>query len=74
MFHLSLHFIVPALIAALFFRPRWQFAYLVMMATMLVDLDHLLAMPVVAVSDFIRCISPGLSLFTLCFVFYQKPV
>ena len=46
MFHLSLHFIVPALIAALFFRPRWQFAYLVMMATMLVDLDHLLAIPI----------------------------
>ena len=46
MFHLSLHFIVPALIAALFFRQRWQFAYLVMMATMLVDLDHLLAIPI----------------------------
>jgi hypothetical protein len=46
MFHLSLHFIVPALIAALFFRQRWQFAYLVMMATMLVDLDHLLAVPI----------------------------
>ena len=46
MFHLSLHFIVPALIAALFFWPRWQFTYLVMMATMLVDLDHLLAIPI----------------------------
>ena len=52
MFHLSLHFIVPALIAALFFRQRWQFAYLVMMATMLVDLDHLLA---VTIYDASRC-------------------
>ncbi|HIG68364.1 MAG TPA: hypothetical protein EYQ44_11285 [Porticoccaceae bacterium] len=46
MFHLSLHFIVPALIAALFFRKRWQLSYWVMMATMLVDLDHLLAIPI----------------------------
>ena len=46
MLHLSLHFIVSALIAVLFFRQHWQFACLVMMATMLVDLDHLLAAPI----------------------------
>ena len=46
MFHLALHFVMPAIVAGLFFRQRWQMAYLVMMATMLVDLDHLLAAPI----------------------------
>ncbi|MFK8021371.1 MAG: DUF6122 family protein [Pseudomonadales bacterium] len=45
-FHLALHFLVPALIAALFFRANWRAAYFVMMATMLVDVDHLLANPI----------------------------
>jgi len=46
MFHMLLHFLVPAIIASIFFRKRWLFAYLIMMATMLVDLDHLLATPI----------------------------
>src|SRR5690606_11559567 len=46
MFHLLLHFVVPALIAGLCFPKRCKLAYLIMMATMLVDLDHLLANPV----------------------------
>ena len=46
MFHLALHFVMHAIVAGLFFRQRWQMAYLVMMATMLVDLDHLLAAPI----------------------------
>ena len=37
---------MPALLATAFFRQRWVFCYGVMMATMLVDLDHLLADPV----------------------------
>ena len=44
--HTALHFIVPAAAAALFYRPKWRTAYLVMMAAMLIDLDHLLADPV----------------------------
>jgi Family of unknown function (DUF6122) len=43
--HLLLHFAVPVGIALLFFRSRWRMAALVMSATMLVDLDHLLADP-----------------------------
>jgi hypothetical protein len=43
--HLLLHFAVPVGIALLFFRSRWRMAALVMIATMLVDLDHLLANP-----------------------------
>jgi len=46
MFHIALHFIVPACIAALFFRQNLLRAYALMMATMLVDLDHLLATPI----------------------------
>jgi len=44
--HIALHFLVPAVVTVLFFRKRWRFAYAVMAATMLVDLDHLLANPV----------------------------
>lgn len=43
--HYSLHFLVPGLIAWLFFREHWKKAWLIMIATMLVDLDHLLATP-----------------------------
>ena len=44
--HYSLHFLAPGLLAYLFFRRQWQRAWLIMIATMLVDLDHLLADPV----------------------------
>lgn len=43
--HLLLHVVVPLLVALSVFRGRWRWAFLVMMATMLVDLDHLLAVP-----------------------------
>ncbi len=46
MLHIVLHFLVPALITALFFRRNWKVAYLVMIATMLVDVDHVVANPV----------------------------
>ena len=46
MLHLALHFIVPLLIAFLFFKENWKLSYLIMIATMLVDLDHLLAGPI----------------------------
>jgi len=43
--HLLLHVVVPLLAARLFFGMRWLRAFLIMMATMAVDLDHLLATP-----------------------------
>ena len=46
MFHLVLHFVVPAVITGLFYRKIWKVAYLVMIATMLVDIDHLFANPI----------------------------
>ena len=45
-FHITLHFLIPGLIAILFFRHRWQQAWLIMVLTMVVDLDHLLANPI----------------------------
>jgi len=44
--HYSLHLLAPALLARWFFPSYWRRAYLIMLATMLVDLDHLLANPV----------------------------
>ena len=46
MFHLALHLLCPAFIIGIFFRKRWQYAYLIMIATMLIDLDHLFSSPI----------------------------
>ena len=46
MFHISLHFLVPALLVGLFYRGRWRRAYPVLIATMVVDIDHLWANPI----------------------------
>ena len=44
--HYSLHFLFPGIIAYFLFRDNWKSAWLIMIATMLVDLDHLLADPI----------------------------
>ncbi|SFD87024.1 hypothetical protein SAMN05518672_103610 [Chitinophaga sp. CF118] len=44
--HYSLHFLAPGLIAFMFFKNQWKQAWLIMIATMLVDADHLLAIPI----------------------------
>ena len=41
--HYSLHFLFPGLVAWLFFRDRWKKAWLIMILTMAVDLDHVWA-------------------------------
>jgi hypothetical protein len=46
MFHLVLHFVAPALLTGLFYRKIWKLAYFLMIATMLVDIDHLFANPI----------------------------
>lgn len=51
--HYALHFLAPGLIAWVFFRANWKRAWFLMVATMLVDLDHLFAWPDVFVPD--RC-------------------
>ncbi|MCU0691444.1 MAG: DUF6122 family protein [Polyangiaceae bacterium] len=49
---MALHFVVPGIVACLGFRDRWKQAWLLMLGTMVVDLDHLLATPVF---DAARC-------------------
>lgn len=44
--HYGLHFLALGIIAWFFFRQRWKNAWLIMLATMVVDLDHLLANPI----------------------------
>ena len=44
--HYGLHFVFPGLIAYLFFKSQWKKAWLLLIATMLVDLDHLIANPI----------------------------
>lgn len=43
--HIALHFLAPAVVARVAYPRYWRYAWLVMVATMLVDLDHLLADP-----------------------------
>lgn len=50
--HYFLHLIFPGLIAYFFFKRKWKRAYIVMLLTMLVDLDHLIAKPIF---DACRC-------------------
>jgi hypothetical protein len=44
--HYSLHYLVPGVIAWVFYRAYWKKAWLILVATMLVDLDHLLVRPI----------------------------
>lgn len=46
--HYSLHFLAPGLLAYIFFRGMWKKAWILMVLTMAVDIDHLLATPVFA--------------------------
>ncbi|WP_210247100.1 DUF6122 family protein [Aliikangiella marina] len=46
MIHIALHFIIPWLIAKIAFPKRWLKVWLILCATMLVDIDHLLADPI----------------------------
>jgi hypothetical protein len=46
MIHIALHFLVPLLVALAFYRSRWRSAVLIMISTMVIDADHLLADPI----------------------------
>jgi len=50
--HYGMHFIVPGVIAYLFFKKYWKKVWLLFILTMLVDIDHLLADPLF---DATRC-------------------
>jgi len=44
--HYGLHLLFPAIIGFCFFRKEWKIAWLIMVLTMVIDLDHLFANPV----------------------------
>lgn len=44
--HYFLHLVVPFFIAYIFFSKEWKKVYLILLGTMLIDLDHLFADPV----------------------------
>ena len=44
--HYGIHFLLPFVVAFIFFKSNWKLAYFIMMCTMLIDLDHFLATPI----------------------------
>lgn len=44
--HYGMHFLVPGIIAYVFFRNDWKKVWLILIATMVIDIDHLLATPI----------------------------
>ncbi len=44
--HYGLHLIIPLLIAFILFPKQWKKVYLIFLAAMVIDLDHLLAYPI----------------------------
>ena len=43
--HYSIHFIVPIIVAYIFFRKNWKKASIIMLLGIVIDIDHLLANP-----------------------------
>lgn len=43
--HYGMHFLIPGIIAYLFFKENWKKVWLIFLLTMFVDLDHLVATP-----------------------------
>jgi len=50
--HYGIHIFLPLAVALLFYKSKWKTAFLVMMATFIIDLDHLWANPIY---DAMRC-------------------
>jgi hypothetical protein len=44
--HYGGHFLLPSLIGYIFFKSNWKNVWFIMVCTMVVDLDHLLANPI----------------------------
>lgn len=69
--HIFLHLAIPGIVARLAYADRWIKVWFVMMATMLIDLDHLFTSPIY---DPNRCgigfhplhTIPAILLYTLC--------
>lgn len=44
--HYGCHFLIPLIVALIWYRQNWKMAFLVMFSGMWIDLDHLLANPI----------------------------
>lgn len=74
MLHIALHVVVPIVIVLAFYRGLWRHAVPIVLATMVVDLDHLLAVPIY---DPERCsinfhplhTTPAIALYAALFLF-----
>src|SRR5690606_41366622 len=44
--HYCIHFLLPLVVALVFYKNQWKYAFLIMLAGMLIDLDHLLTTPI----------------------------
>ena len=44
--HYCCHFLIPLVVALVFYKSSWKFAFLIMILGMLIDFDHLLATPI----------------------------
>ena len=44
--HYGAHFLLPLIVALIFYKSNWKIALLIMLAGLLIDLDHLLATPI----------------------------
>ena len=75
--HYFLHLGAPFFIAYLFFKKDWKKVYLILLATMLVDLDHLLATPIFEANrcsiNFHPLHSYWAMLFYVVLLFFKKP-
>jgi hypothetical protein len=49
--HYFLHLIFPFIIAYIFYKKEYKKVALIFLCTMLVDLDHLLAVPILTLAD-----------------------
>ncbi|MFT6811271.1 MAG: hypothetical protein ACJA01_004519 [Saprospiraceae bacterium] len=76
--HYFLHFGFPFFIAIIFFRNDWKKTYLILIATMLVDFDHLLAVPIFEANRCSICSHPLHTYYaTIIYVgllFFRKPL
>tara|TARA_R110001583_G_scaffold26142_2_gene94313 strand:- start:1379 stop:1696 length:318 start_codon:yes stop_codon:yes gene_type:complete len=43
--HYGMHFLIPGVIAYIFFKDNWKKVWLIFTLTMLIDLDHVFATP-----------------------------
>lgn len=41
--HYGFHFLIPLVVALIFYRENWKIAFITMLAAFVIDLDHLLA-------------------------------